>query len=80
MSLAADASADVVRMEGIEATGDGVRVRWVGGQPPYVLESSPSAGPDAAWSVVGPAQPGETEALVPQDGQTGFFRVRFGQQ
>jgi hypothetical protein len=80
VSLAAGASAGVVRMEGIEATSEGVRVRWLGGQPPYVLESSPSAGPDAVWHVVGPAQAGETEALVPQEDQTGFFRVRFGQQ
>jgi hypothetical protein len=80
VSLAADASVDVVRITGIEATGDGVRVRWVGGQPPYVLESSPSLGPDAAWSVVGPAQAGETEALVPQEGQIGFFRLHIGQE
>ena len=74
--LAAGASAGVVRMEGIEAASEGVRVRWLGGQPPYVLESSASAGPDAAWSVVGPAQPGETEAVVPAAGDIGFFRVR----
>ena len=80
VSLAADASVDVVRITGIEATGDGMRVRWLGGQPPYVLESSPSLGPDAAWSVVGPAEAGETEALVPPDGQSGFFRVRLGEQ
>jgi hypothetical protein len=80
VSLAADASVNVVRITGVETTSDGVRVRWVGGQPPYVLESSPSLGPDAAWSVVGPAEAGETEAVVPADGQSGFFRVRLGEQ
>ena len=76
VALAKGATADVVRIIGLEMQTDGVRVRWLGGQPPYVLESSPSAGPDAAWSVVGPAQPGETEAVVPAAGDIGFFRVR----
>jgi len=53
-----------------------MRVRWLGGQPPYTLESSPGLGTDAVWTPVGPAQPGETEALVPADSGSGFFRVR----
>ena len=76
VALAKGATADVVRIIDLEMQTDGVRVRWLGGQPPYVLESSPSSGPDAAWRVVGPAQPGETEALVPAEGGSGFFRVR----
>ena len=76
VSLAQESSADVVRVTGLEAEGDGMRVRWLGGQPPYTLESSPGLGTDAVWTPVGPAQPGETEALVPADSGSGFFRVR----
>jgi hypothetical protein len=76
VSLAKGARVDVVRISGSEMQVEGMRVQWQGGQPPYTLEYSPQTGPDASWTPVGPAQPGETEAVVPTEGGSGFFRVK----
>jgi hypothetical protein len=69
-------NAGVIRITGIQAQTNGMLVQWVGGQPPYTLESQTS--PGASWTPVGPAQPGETEAVVPATSASGFFRVKGG--
>jgi protocatechuate 3,4-dioxygenase beta subunit len=76
VSLAADATANTVRLLALEAAPDGLRVRWTGGMPPYVLEYSDSLSIGAVWQAVGPAQAGETEATVPATGEAGFFRAK----
>jgi uncharacterized repeat protein (TIGR01451 family) len=75
VSLSKDAGIDVIHIVGVEAGSHGVRVRWTGGQPPYVLQTSPLPGSDAEWTPVGPAQAGQTEAVVPAGDASGFFRV-----
>ena len=80
VSLAAGAIVGEVHIIGMEAQPSGVRVQWMGGQPPYTLETSPQLGPGAIWTQVGPAQPGETEAVAPADGASGFFRVKSGDE
>jgi hypothetical protein len=75
VSLAADTTADTVRLLPLEIGLDGVRVRWTGGMPPYVLERSDVVGDGAVWRAIGLAQAGETEALTPVTGEAGFFRV-----
>jgi uncharacterized repeat protein (TIGR01451 family) len=67
-------NAGVIRITGIQPQTNGMQVQWVGGQPPYTLESQTS--PGASWIPVGPAQPGETEAVVPATNASGFFRVK----
>ena len=53
-----------------------LRLSWPGATDgSYLLESSATLGADAAWSAVPLATPGDTSALVPLDGATGFFRV-----
>ena len=74
VTLAANASVSVIRITGLRAQADGMLVQWVGGQPPYTLESQTTSG--ANWTPVGPAQPGETEAVVPMTNACGFFRVK----
>ena len=43
--------------------------------PPYTLEHSDSLAPGTVWQTVGPAQAGDTEAIVPITQEAGFFRV-----
>ena len=76
VTLAQEASVNVVRISGLGMQAGGIWLQWQGGQPPYTLELSPQTGPGASWTPVGPAQPGETEAVVPAEGTSGFFRVR----
>ena len=75
INLTAD-NAGVIRITGIQAQSGGMLVQWVGGQPPYTLESQ--TGPGGEWKSVGPVQPGDTEALVPATNASGFFRVKGG--
>jgi hypothetical protein len=77
VTLAPKATAGVIRITGIQARTNGVLVQWIGGQPPYTLESQTGSG--AIWMPVGPAQPGETEALVPATNASGIFRVKGGE-
>ncbi len=80
VTLARNASVDVIRITGLQAQTNGMLVQWVGGQPPYTLESCLQlSGPGAIWTPVGPAQPGETEAVVPATNASGFFRVKGGE-
>jgi hypothetical protein len=76
VTLAANASMSVIRITGLRAQANGMLVQWVGGQPPYTLEFSRQYGSGATWTPVGPAQPGETEAVVPVEDASGFFRVK----
>jgi hypothetical protein len=69
-------NAGVIRITGIQAQTNGMLVQWVGGQPPYTLESQTS--PGANWIPIGPAQPGETEVVVPATNSSGFYRVKGG--
>ena len=78
VTLAANASVSVIRITGLRAQADGMLVQWVGGQPPYTLESQTAS--SANWTPVGPAQPGETEAVVPMTNACGFFRVKGGNE
>jgi hypothetical protein len=80
VQLQADASADTVRMLGLEWTPEGVLVRWSGGRPPYVLERRLGMGGEHSWEPVGPLLPGDTEMRVPLLGPEGYFRVRGGQR
>jgi hypothetical protein len=77
VTLATNASMGAIRITGIQAQANGILVQWIGGQPPYTLELQ--TGPGAIWTPVGPAQPGETEAVVPAEGASGFFRVKGGE-
>jgi hypothetical protein len=74
VTLAPKATAGVIRITGLQAQTNGVLVQWIGGQPPYTLESQTGHG--ANWTPVGPAQPGETEAVVPMTNACGLFRVK----
>jgi hypothetical protein len=74
VTLATNASVDVIRITGMRAQANGLLVQWVGGQPPYTLESQTGSGGN--WTPVGPAQPGETEAVVPMTNACGLFRVK----
>ena len=74
--LAADASASTVRITGIESTAGQVLLRWSGGVPSYVVEEADSLGIGAVWRAVGPAQPGDTQWVVPVEGNLKFYRVR----
>jgi hypothetical protein len=76
VTLAKEASLNVIRITGLQAQTNGMLVEWVGGQPPYTLETQTS--PGAKWIPVGSAQPGETEAVVPATNPSGFFRVKGG--
>ena len=76
VTLAREASLNVIRITGIQPQSNGILVQWVGGQPPYALETR--TGPGTQWIPVGPAQPGETQALVPVTNPSGFFRVKGG--
>jgi hypothetical protein len=58
-----------------EITGSTGRLRWSGGQPPYVVEQSGSLGAGAAWQTVGTTT-NATQLVVPLNGQAGFFRVQ----
>ena len=71
-------NAGVIRITGIQAQSNGMLVQWVGGQPPYTLETQTS--PGGNWTPVGPAQPGDTEAVVPATNASGFFRVKGGEE
>jgi len=77
-TLAANTSVDVIRITSLQRQTNGMLVQWIGGQPPYTLEFQ--TGPGAIWTPVGPAQPGETEAVVPAEGASGFFRVKGGEK
>jgi len=77
-TLAANTSVDVIRITSLQRQTNGMLVQWIGGQPPYTLEFQ--TGPGAIWTPVGPAQPGETEAVVPAEGASGFFRVKGGDE
>ena len=66
-----------VQMLGLQINGTSGVLRWMGGQPPYVVEQSGSLGADANWQPVGGAQTG-TQMTVPLTGPAGFFRVRSG--
>ena len=79
-TLAANTSVDVIRITSLQRQTNGMLVQWIGGQPPYTLEFSSQFGPGATWTPVGPAQPGETEAVVPAEGASGFFRVKGGEK
>jgi hypothetical protein len=76
VNLAANASVNTISIISLQAQTNGMLVRWVGGQPPYTLESQ--TGPGASWTPVGPAQPGDTEAVVPATNASGFYRVKGG--
>jgi hypothetical protein len=96
VTLATNASVNVIRFTGLQAQTNGMLVQWVGGQPPYTLYYlatnlttttppvpkivglPPDTGPGPNWTPVGPAQPGETEAVVPATNASGFFRVKGG--
>jgi hypothetical protein len=69
-------NAGAIRITGIQAQASGMLVQWVGGKPPYTLETQTN--PGGNWMPVGPAQPGETEAVVPANGSSGLFRVKGG--
>ena len=75
VSLSADATAATIRLLTVESEPGGLRVRWSGGMPPYTLEHSDSLAPGTVWQTVGPAQAGDTEAIVPITQEAGFFRV-----
>ena len=80
VTLARNASVDVIRITGLQAQTNGILVQWVGGKPPYTLYSCLQLfGPGAIWTPIGPAQPGETEAVVPAADANGFFRVKGGE-
>jgi hypothetical protein len=80
VSLAANGSVGVIRITGLQAQTNGLRVQWLGGQPPYTLETCSQVGPGANWIPVGPAQPGDTEAVVTATNASGFFRVKGGDE
>ena len=76
-TVAKNAGMGAIRITGLQAQTNGMLVQWIGGQPPYTLESQ--TGPGAVWTPVGPAQPGETEAVVPAKNASGLFRVKGGE-
>ncbi len=78
VTLAKEASVDVIRITSLQVQTNGLLVQWIGGKPPYALYSSLEFGPGANWTQVGPAQPGEMEAVVPAQDSSGFFRVKGG--
>jgi hypothetical protein len=78
-TMAANTSVDVIQITSLQRQTNGMLVQWIGGQPPYTLEFSRQFGPGATWTPVGPAQPGETEAVVPVEDANGFFRVKGGE-
>jgi len=55
-------------------TGGTAVLSWTGGQPPYVVEQTPSLGAGAVWQPVGSLLTG-TQLVVPLTNQAGFFRV-----
>jgi len=65
-------------ISGLTITGGNAVLNWAGGQPPYLVEQSPSLGTGAVWQPVGPAQTG-TQLILPLTNQTSFFRVSGGQ-
>jgi hypothetical protein len=78
--LLADASVEAVRLGGLQLVPGGVRVGWSGGAPPYELQFHSALSPNGSWIPVGPAQPGDTEMIVPLDKPEGYFRVLGGQR
>ena len=77
VSLVKEANVNMIRIIGMQAQTNGMWVQWVGGQPPYTLESQ--TGPGATWTPVGPAQPGDTETIVPMTNASGLYRVKGGE-
>ena len=69
-------NAGVIRIIGIQAQANGMLVQWVGGQPPYTLESQASPG-RSGYRLVRHSRD-QTEAVVPATNATGFFRVKGG--
>ena len=85
VTVAGDEPEDVTtgeraRILGMERVAGGLRIRWAGGQSPYVLERSAALGVGAEWSPCEMADPTVTEAVVPMQGTSGFFRVRSTEQ